>query len=422
MKEVLRNSNFVKLWLGQLVSLLGDQIHFIALMVLIQNIYGNIVITGTVMMVTAIPKVIFSPFAGVLVDRWPLKKTMIISDLLRMLLVLSIPFIFNILEITSMSIIFLITFLISTVSVFFYPAEQASIPTIVKKENLLEANTLTSTTQSVISILGYVGGAVLVSLIGTTWVFIIDSLTFLTSAMFVVTINYPKKEVLEKNSNSKITEFFQEFKSGATYVFNNSLLKFILFLLASLLLVAGAVNVLVFAYIDEVLHQDTSIVGYIYGANMFGMLLGMLLISKITKKYPKEKVLVFCTFIFAFSITCYSFIETLLILTFIVIINGIGNAILNVINNTILQESTDETMRGRVFSFMNSIVNSASIISMLPAAWLASKFGVQNVFLVSGLLILLIGFVSLYNFNKIFSQNNEKIPKKLNINNRISES
>ena len=84
------------------------------------------------------------------------------------------------------------------------------------------------------------------------------------------------------------------------------------------------------------------------------------------------------------------------------IINGLGNGILNVISNTIFQETVQENMRGRVFSVVDAAVNSAAIISMLPAAWLAKQFGVTNIFLAFGILIFIIAIISLRRINKLF--------------------
>ena len=409
MKDIWKNKNFVKLWLGQLVSILGDQIHFIALLVLIQNFYGDIVVTGTVMMITAIPKVIFSPFAGVLIDRWPLKATMVISDLTRMILVLTIPLLFNTLENPGMIIIFVITFLISTVSVFFYPAKTASIPTLVEKDKLLTANSLSGTTQMIITLLGFLGGAVIVSIIGTTGAFIIDALTFLVSAVFVSLIKYPvkKKEYIEEETDkNNIKMYLKELKAGGNYLFNHKLLKFMMFFFISIMLLGGALNILLLAYIQDVLKLDASAIGYIFSANMVGMIMGMVIIPKLSKKYPKEKILIWSAFIFSFTISSLAWIKFVVLVIPIMIINGLGNGILNVISNTIFQETVQENMRGRVFSVVDAAVNSAAIISMLPAAWLAKQFGVTNIFLAFGILIFIIAIISLRRINKFFPNSN----------------
>jgi len=411
MKEMWKNKNFVKLWFGQLVSILGDQIHFIALLVLIQNFFGNIVVTGTVMMITALPKVLFSPFAGVLVDRWSLKKTMIISDLLRMGLVFLIPVLFSVFEKPSMMIIFILTFAISTVSVFFYPAKSASIPTLVEKEKLLAANSLSGSTQMIISLFGLLGGAVLVAVIGTTWAFIFDALTFLISAVAISLIKYPAKKPLAEQDEqaSKFQQYFKEFKDGAIYIINDRLLGFMMSFFISIMLLGGAINILMLALIQDVLQLDASVIGYVFGANMVGMLIGMSLVGKITKRYPKEKLLVWSTFIFSFTISSVAILDNLVLLLPVMIINGVGNGILNVISNTIFQEHVQENMRGRVFSVIDAAVNSAAIISMLPAAWLAQQFGVTNIFLTVGVLIFLIFLISLRKASRIFTSQQQSM-------------
>ncbi len=405
MKAIFNNKNFVKLWFGQLVSILGDQIYFIALMVLIQNYYGNVVITGTVMMITAIPKILFSPFAGVLVDRWSLKITMVVSDLIRMIMVLMIPVFFHYLQIHNMMVIFIMTFLISTVSVFFYPAKSASIPALVEKNNLIAANSLSGTTQTIVSLFGLLGGAVLVSIIGTNWSFVMDSISFLISAISVLLILYPEKQKEENTEELNVKVYFRELKSGAKYIYHNKLLRFMLAFFASIMLLGGAINVLMFAYIEDILHRDASLIGFIGGANMIGMLIGIAAIAKITKKYPKEKLLVWSTFIFALTFSSVAGISSLPIVLVIMVINGLGNGILNVVSETVFQEHVAEAMRGRVFSVIDASINSAAILSMLPAAWLAKTFGVTNVFLAAGIILFIIFLISLKKVNRLFTLN-----------------
>lgn len=408
MSMIWNNKNFVKLWFGQLVSILGDQIHFIALMVLIQNFFGDIVVTGTVMMVTALPKVLFSPFAGVLVDRWPLKMTMIVSDLIRMVLVLLIPLLFFVAETPNMTIIFVLTFLISTVGVFFYPAKTASIPTLVEKENLLTANSISGTTQMIISLAGLLGGAVLIALTGTTVAFIFDASTFLISAISVSFIQYPKKKMEAETENNNVS-YLSELKSGAKYVVGDKLLRFMLIFFTSIMLIGGAVNVSILAYVEDVLKMDVSNIGYLFSANMVGMIIGMALITKITKKYPKEKLLIWSTFIFSISITNIAWTDQLYLVIPFMVINGLGNGILNVVSSTIFQEYVKESMRGRVFSVVDAVVNSAAVLSMLPAAWLIKTFSVETVLFSAGVLVFIIFIIGIKKANRIF-KNPDKEP------------
>lgn len=409
MRALWNNKNYLKLWFGQSVSIIGDQLHFIALMVLIQETFGNIIITGSILMVSALPKVLFSPFAGVLIDRWSLKRTMVISDLLRMVLVLLIPFMFYYLELTNMTLVLVITFLISTVSVFFYPAKSASIPTLVEKENLLKANSLSGTTQMVLALFGLLGGALLVAIIGTTTAFIIDSITFLISAIFIALIKFPQKDKSAKKESLSTKVYLKELKQGANYIVNNQILRFMLSFFAAIMLLGGALNVLLFAYVEEVLKQDASYIGYLMSANMVGMIIGIALIPKITKRYPKEKLLVWSTLIFAIAISSLAFTTNEAIVLSLMVVQGLGNGILNIVASTMFQEYIDENMRGRVFSVIDATVNSAAMLSMLPAAWLAQTFGVTNVVLTIAVLIFIIFVISLKKVNIIYNNiNSEK--------------
>lgn len=308
-----------------------------------------------------------------------------------------------------MTLVLVITFLISTVSVFFYPAKSASIPTLVEKENLLKANSLSGTTQMVLALFGLLGGALLVAIIGTTTAFIIDSITFLISAIFIALIKFPQKDKSAKKESLSTKVYLKELKQGANYIVNNQILRFMLSFFAAIMLLGGALNVLLFAYVEEVLKQDASYIGYLMSANMVGMIIGIALIPKITKRYPKEKLLVWSTLIFAIAISSLAFTTNEAIVLSLMVVQGLGNGILNIVASTMFQEYIDENMRGRVFSVIDATVNSAAMLSMLPAAWLAQTFGVTNVVLTIAVLIFIIFVISLKKVNIIYNNiNSEK--------------
>ena len=142
---LLKNRSFLALWIGQLLSQVADKI-LLTLLIALLAVYPTA--TGTensmrsVLLLTfTLPAILFGSVAGIFVDRLGKKLILVVSNVIRALLIFTIPFLPR-----EFIILLLITFVISTVTQFFAPAEQAAIPLLIPHENLLAANALFTTT------------------------------------------------------------------------------------------------------------------------------------------------------------------------------------------------------------------------------------------------------------------------------------
>ncbi len=177
-QEVLQNRNFSLLWIGQIISLLGDRAHQIALPILVYQMTGSPLKVGMLYAVMGLAWVLLGPIAGALVDRGDRKWTMIIADLLRAGLVFLIPWAATI----NISLIYLLAFLVTTFSVFFNPARLSVVPDIVRPRELLTANSLYSISETMVDLVGYPLAGLLVTVAGAFLAFYLDALSFLFSA------------------------------------------------------------------------------------------------------------------------------------------------------------------------------------------------------------------------------------------------
>ncbi len=177
MLETLKNSDFLKLWLGQLVSRIGDGIHEIALAWLVLELTGSALSMGAILAVSIIPNLLFGLPAGVIVDRFNRKRIMLLSDLSRTIIVLVIPVAYT-LGFLRIWMIFLAAFLTSSAEAFAGPARLSSIPNLVEEENLDPANSLIQITRSVSSLFGLSLGGAVVATIGPANSFFLDSASF----------------------------------------------------------------------------------------------------------------------------------------------------------------------------------------------------------------------------------------------------
>jgi predicted MFS family arabinose efflux permease len=190
-----RNRNFRQLWLGQVVSQLGDWFDTIAVLTLVLNLTGSGRDVGLIMVARFLPSVVAGPLSGVVADRFNRRHIMIVSDVLRAVVVLGFLFVRRPDQIW---LIYALTVLQLTFSTFFEPAKSAAVPSIVRGRELLTANAITSVTWSAMLTLGAVAGGVVTGWFGTDAAFVIDSATYLVSAALVWSVRLPRRAPREK--------------------------------------------------------------------------------------------------------------------------------------------------------------------------------------------------------------------------------
>lgn len=190
-----RNRNFRQLWLGQVVSQLGDWLDTIALYTIVLRLTGSGRAIGLVLVARFLPTFIIGPLSGVVADRFSRRAVMIVSDLLRAAVVLGFLFVRTR---EHLWLVYVLTVLQLTFSTFFEPAKSAVIPSIVTERELIPANAISSATWSAMLTLGAAIGGEITGWLGTDGAFILDSLTYLGSAALVASVRFPKRPAREK--------------------------------------------------------------------------------------------------------------------------------------------------------------------------------------------------------------------------------
>lgn len=192
--RLAQDPRFVSFWLSQTISLFGDRLHQVALGVLVYGVTNSPLLTGLVFLAATVPNILLSPIAGTFVDRWEHKRVMIASDLIRAGLVLLLP----LAAFVEILLVYPIVFLITTVSLFFRPAKVAFVPRIVRRDDLLAANSATWTADTLADIGGFpVAGLFVAFLLGGEAVgslhlaFFVDAATYVLGALLLVGIHVP---------------------------------------------------------------------------------------------------------------------------------------------------------------------------------------------------------------------------------------
>lgn len=190
-----QNPNFRRLWLGQVVSQLGDWLDYVALFTLLLELTGSGTAAAGLLVARFLPTVLVGPVAGVMVDRWDRKRIMVGADLLRAALVLGLLFVGTPERIW---LSYVIVAMVVCIASFFDPARSASVPNVVRREELLVANALGAVTWSASLAIGSALGGFVTALAGWRTAIVLDALSFACSAWLIGGVCMPARAAKER--------------------------------------------------------------------------------------------------------------------------------------------------------------------------------------------------------------------------------
>ena len=218
MLATLRHRDFALLWVAGLISVAGDYAIIVALPLHAYALTGSAAATGGVFAAALVPRVLLGSIAGVFVDRWDRKRTMIAADLLRAALLLPL------LVVTSADLLWLLYLVRAasgTVSLLFSPAESAYLPKLVGEERLVTANALNALNDNLGRLIGPAVGGVLYATGGLPGVVLVDAATFIFSAGLIFAIRAsgrPDPIDITTDASSAWARVFQEWRAGLALV------------------------------------------------------------------------------------------------------------------------------------------------------------------------------------------------------------
>lgn len=389
-RAVLSNVSFMNLWLGQVFSQLADKIILVYLIVLLDSAgFSANSDVSRLTLVFTIPAVVFGSIAGVFVDRWNKKGLMIISNFLRGLFVLALPLALWFKEPSALWI-YSLTFLISTVTQFFAPAEIAMIPEIVEKRNLLAANSLFTTTMLGSVVIGMGVADPILRVVGDRYGHLAIGGMYLLSAVFLMFVRPRFKE--ERHVPNKASSVLQELKEGFDYVLKDRQVIFLLLRLIILFSAFAALTILVIGFMEVVLQLEKRTFSYLMAVAGLGMGISAALVGRFGARMGKERLisrgfismgLILIALANLHNISSWlnvasrggvsSALEIMLafVLAFAL---GLSAAPIAVPIQTLLQEEIPEHLRGKVFGVQNMLVNTAMTLPMSLAGVLADAF------------------------------------------------
>ncbi len=376
--EVLRgNRSFRQVWLGQVVSQMGDWFDTIALYTIILNLTGSGRAIGLLMVARFVPSFVFGSLSGVVADRFSRRSIMIVSDLLRAVVVLGFLFVRRA---DQLWLIYLLTVLQLGLSTFFEPAKTAVIPSIVSDRELVSANAISSVTWSAMLTIGAAIGGVVTGWFGTDVAFILDALTYLISAALIASVRLPKRTRRQK---SKLTISralgISETIEGARYVKRRPRVLALLLVKPAWGL-GGGILTLLAVFGEKIFPVGKSAatgIGVLFAARGIGTAVGPIVARRISGE-GKQRMqvsigiafLIGGAFYLAFGMAT-SFIVALIVLG----LAHTGGSILWVFSTVLLQRGVEDSFRGRVFAAELALLTLTMAVSNYATGELLDRFG-----------------------------------------------
>ena len=383
----LRSHDYRRLWIAQFVSVIGDKVHQIAMSLLVYEVTGSLMHVGLMLAITTLPAVFFGVVAGAFVDRWDRRAAMLLADLGRALVVLSIPWLVHL----GMPFFYLAAFTVASISLVFEPARLSLIPELVEPDQLMAANSLDNLTTSLSELLGLVFGAGLVTLLGTTKAFYFDGMTFIVSALFVARVRYRGTSMAAGETREPLRA---QVEDGLRHIWGRPVLRdlLVVYTLAAAGIAASitAVNGLAFErFQDAVVGGRAVSLAILDGAITVGLLLGSATVGQSDTVKAGRKFL-WSLIVFGVAFVMVAFTRNVFVAMALLLVGGAANMWFYVPSVTIIQTSSARHLLGRVFATKNAVSRLATVLGFLVAGFLAESVGLTWTVLGIGSVIVLV--------------------------------
>lgn len=413
-KPLIKNSKFVYLWTSQVFSQVTINIMNFLLLIRLFEETGSSIATSLLWVAYALPAIIIGPFAAASVDMIDRRKLLMTTNLLQSLTI----FLYAFSHRQSLFLLYGIAMIYSFLNQFYVPAEQASLPSLVKKENLPHANGLFFLTQQAAIVFGFGIAGFLSQYLGFG-----KSLYLASSFLFLafVSVSFLEKMEVEdkvpKSLEKAVTQFFQRIYQGYEFIKDNRsiLTAFLLLLSLQVSLAVIVVNIPVVA--SEMLKINIAASGLLLVVPAgIGALVGALSAPKILKKGVRKKrvielslmLLTFSIFVFVFIVPEISmYVLRVMLGQLTIFLSGLSFVSIFIPAQTFLQENTPGGLRGRVFGNFWFLATIATIFPVILSGTVAELFGVRTLFtILAGM--SLFGLVAVKRYGQLVLENGIK--------------
>lgn len=363
------------LLLSGFVSNIGDWLSIVALMVICYQKTGSAFGVSMILVVRALPTLLFGFYGGHLADHYSKKFIMVTCNLLRALGVACLAF--N----QSIPIVYLVSFILAGLGAFFTPAMDASVPNLVSKDQLVRANGWLGVSQMLAMIIGPALATICLEMLGVQWTFLLDALSFLVFGLALLAI--PREGTATATPPLPIA---QSLKEGIHIVLSSYKAISVLGIHLCAYIAMGALATLELVFCARILKVNPQAYGQVIAVAGAGAMIASFYAGKLSLRHMG--IINFAgVLIFGIGIALFS-TQTMLLATFpFLVMEGIGESFFTIGGKTMLQEMTPENKLARIMSFRNIAEKVGMLFGMLVSGVLAELFAVDSILLSSGIVL-----------------------------------
>jgi MFS family permease len=388
--SILRsNRNYRSLWLGQTVSEIGDHFNTIAVLSLSLRITGSGFGVGMVMIARILPAILAGPVAGIVLDRVDRRRVMLTSDLLRAVVALLHIFL---LTYPRPWLMYVLSGLLMFASPFFTAGRSAILPKITNEEELHTANALTQTTSWLTLTIGALLGGISTMQFGYEWAFVANAGSFLISALAVWNLHSPDghfRPLRHRLILMHRPNHWEEFRAGLSYMWTRPLIFAIGLTGVGWALGGGAAQVLFTLFGELVFQRGPAGIGLIWSFAGVGLVLGGVTGHRVGRKLPfagYKRLLTVSFLLHGLAYVAFALMPTIWYSLIFITLSRVSMGLNNVLNRTVLLTHVPDGFRGRVFTTVDTMLNSTMMISLGLAAWATAFLPIRQIGVIAGVL------------------------------------
>ena len=364
-----------RVWFGQIVSVFGDFLALFAVIAVISfRLHGTPQQITLVSISYMLPLALFGPIAGVFVDRWNVKATMIASDLARGCLAVALVFV------NSIWGFYAIFFAISILSSFFMPAQSVTIRSIVPREGLLSANALLMQALQIGRIVSPAIAGAMVGSFGASACFWFDAASFGFSALMLSMIVVHRAP---SPAQSGVKSVLTDLIAGMRFIFTHAAISFVTLSMAAALFAISCFSPLIAIYVRDLLAAGSSTFGILSSMVGVGMIAGTQAVPRLSRGRTNQQMVVMGLAIMAIAIYAIAAVRMPVFTGIGMFGMGFGVAFILAPSQALFQQETPPAMVGRVSASFMSVLTLSQITGLALSGTLAGQIGVRSLFVAS---------------------------------------
>ncbi|MBF0297542.1 MAG: penicillin-insensitive murein endopeptidase [Oligoflexia bacterium] len=392
----LAHSNFRYYWYGQLISLIGTWMQRMGQAWLVYTLTNSPFKLGLIGTLQFLPILLFSLVAGVIVDRYPKKKLIIITQIISMILAFTLAAL-----VLSGTVkyyqIAILAFFLGLINAFDMPLRQVFVIELVGREDLPNAVALNSTSFNLARVIGPVIAGIVMAHFNIGFCFLINGLSFiaviygLNKIKLSTSLQTTAQTSHKKKYTYNISDIFEEIKDGLLYVYKNKTLLFTSIMLFYIGTFAFNFSVLIPILAKDILGLKEKGFGMLMSSLGLGSLVGAVFVSlKIKEKINQAKaIMVAANISIAITLSLLGIFNNISLIIMTLFLCGFSNLCFSITANSSLQLTSDDQHRGRVMSVYTLLFAGTTPIGNFITGIIAEKWGADMAFIICGILIIL---------------------------------